>query len=174
MPTDTSEAVPGAAPATAGPTVAPTPEVVDIGAGCLAQAGVPEGPAKEVADAYLHYFAVTGQALYQLNPDLLDEVTAGPELATLRKNIEDDRSQGRALRTDVQHYCVVLQVDGDAADVWDHYRDSSIDVDPTTHEPLPGQDIPSSPDVAPDFTVIYQLQRLAGVWKVVDGETIQS
>jgi hypothetical protein len=145
---------------------------VEIGAGCLAQAGVPVGPAKEVANAYLRYFEVSGQALYQLNPDLLDEVTAGDELAALRKNIEDDRAAGRAVRTDVEHYCVVLSVVGDHAQIGDVYRDSSIYVDPTTHAPLPGEKVPASPEVAPEATVFYQLQRIDGVWKVVDSGKI--
>ena len=171
-PTQAPEPTAGEPPAAAEATAAAT-QLVEIGAGCLAASSVPGGLAKEVADAYLHYFEVSGQALYRLDPDLLDEVTAGAELATLRKNIEDDRAKGRALRTDVEHDCVVVRVDGATGYVWDRYRDSSIDVDPTTHQPLPGQKTPASPDVAPAFTVIYQLQRLDGVWKVVDGETLQ-
>jgi hypothetical protein len=154
--------------------LAPAPEVVDIGAGCLAQSGVPEGPAKDVADAYLHYFEVSGQALYQLNPDLLDEVSAGAELDALRKSIEDDRAAGRAVRTDVEHYCVVLSVDGDSARLGDVYRDSSIYVDPATHIPLPGEHVPNSPAVAPEFKVFFWLQRIEGVWKVVDSGKVSS
>jgi hypothetical protein len=153
-------------------TLAPAP--VEIGAGCLAQADIPLAPAKEVADAYLHYFEVSAQALYQLDPEQLDEVTAGAELAALRKNIEENQSAGRAVRTSVQHYCVVLSVDGDNARVGDAYRDSSIYVDPSTHLPLPGEKEPDSPSVAPEFTVFYWLDRIEGVWKVVDSGKVSS
>ena len=74
----------------------------------------------------------------------------------------------------MEHYCVVLRVEGDSADVGDDYRDSSVYVDPDTHLLLPGQKEPASPDVAPEVRVIYQLQRLDGAWKVIDGEKVQS
>ena len=163
----------GEPPAAANATVVATPQLIEIGADCLAQSGVPQEPAKEVASAYLRYFQVSAEALFQLKPELLDEATAGEELAALQKNIEDDRARGRALRTDVQHYCVVLRVQGDNAYVGDDYRDSSIYVDAVTHSPLPGQEVPPSPDVAPEFKVVYELQRIDGVWKVVDGERVQ-
>ena len=59
---------------------------------------------------------------------------------------------------------------GDEAEVADQYRDSSIFVDPDTHAALPGQVAPASPDVAPEVDVVYRLQRIDGVWKVVSGQ----
>jgi hypothetical protein len=124
----------------------------------------------EISEAYLHYFQVTTDALYALDPTGLDDVAANGELAALEKNIEDNRALGRALDTDVQHSFIVSNVDGDNADVADRYEDSSVYVDATTHEPLPGQVRPASPDVAPVVTVIYHLQRIDGVWKVIGAD----
>ena len=124
----------------------------------------------EISQAYLRYFQARSDALLALDPAPLDEVAAGSALAGLQKDIEGDRAQGRALQTSVQHEFVVLSVDGDTAQVADRYRDSSIYVDPVTQQPLPGQVIPASPDQAPEVKVIYQMQRIDGVWKVVGGQ----
>jgi hypothetical protein len=90
-------------------------------------------------------------------------------LTGLEQGIEQDRAEGHAVKTDVQHDFIVLSVQGDEAVVADRYRDRSIFVDPTTHEALPGQVAPS-PDEAPVVNVLYYLQRIDGVWKVVRGE----
>jgi hypothetical protein len=125
----------------------------------------------EIALAYRNYFDVTGQALLNLDPTPLDQVAAGQSLAGLQQTIEQDRAQGRALDTNVQHEQVyVVDVHDDQADVADRYRDSSIYVDPVTHEALPGEVAPASPDLAPTVSVIYHLQRIDGTWKVVSGE----
>jgi hypothetical protein len=87
----------------------------------------------------------------------------------LAQSIEDDRAQGRALKTDVQHNFVVLSVQNDEAQVADQFRDSSFFVDPVTQEVLPGQVIPNSPDTAPLVRIVYRLQRIDGTWKVAAG-----
>jgi hypothetical protein len=124
----------------------------------------------EVADAYLHYFDVTSEALLNLDPSRLPEVAAGATLAGLEQGIAEDSAQNRALETHVQHDFAVLMVQGDEAVVADQYRDGSVFVDPKTHEPLAGQVIPASPEQAPLVKVLYHLQRMDGVWKVVRGE----
>ena len=83
--------------------------------------------------------------------------------------IEDDRSLGRALQTNVQHQFLILSADRDHAEVADRYRDSSIYVDPITQQPLPGQIAPA-PEDAPEVKVIYKLQRIDGLWKVIEGQ----
>jgi hypothetical protein len=133
-------------------------------------ATIPAELGAEISQAYLRYFQVRGDALLALDPSELDEVAADGELAALQKNVEDDRAQGRALQTDVQHRFIVLSVEGDNAQVADRYRDSSIYVDPATHQPLQGEVAPSSPDDAPEVKVIYQLRRIEGVWKVIGGQ----
>jgi len=123
----------------------------------------------EVSAAYLNYFQVSGDALLALDTAPLPQVAAGQVLAGLQQQIESDRAQGRAIETNVQHDFVVLSVQGDTATVADRYRDSSIFVDPVTHEPLPGQVAPASADEAPLIKVVYHLQRIDGSWKVVEG-----
>ena len=128
--------------------------------------------AAAVSDAYLHYWSVRADALLALDSSALDQVAAGDELAALDKNIETFRGQGRALRTDVQHQFSVLTVINDQAVVTDHFRDSSIYVDPATHEPLPGQVAPASPDEAPEIGVLYKLELIDEEWKVVQGQKV--
>ncbi len=176
QPTTAPAAIPSGTPvpATAAPTQAAPSAGAQAPAPTVARANLPTPTAEqaaEIAVAYKNYFDVTGDALLNLDPTSLSDVAAGPELDSLRKDIEDDKAQGRALQTNVQHEQVyVLGIQGDEADVADRYRDSSIYVDPQTRTPLPGQVAPASPDVTPAVSVIYHLQRLDGTWKVVSGQ----
>jgi hypothetical protein len=122
-----------------------------------------------VSAAYLHYFEVSRDALFNLDPAQLDQVSGGHELSALQEDIASDRAAGRALKTDVEHNFRVLTVINDQAVIADSYRDSSIYVDAVSHQPLSGQVIPSSPSQAPTVSVIYKLQLIDGIWKVVDG-----
>jgi hypothetical protein len=126
--------------------------------------------AAEIASAYEQYFNVTSDALLNLDPSRLGDVAADQELAALQQNIQQDRAEGRALDTNVEHDFYVIGYAGDKAQVADRYKDSSIYVDPVTHAALPGQVTPASPEVAPAVSVIYQLQRIDGTWKVVSGQ----
>jgi len=161
---------------TAIPTVQPTP-LATAAPAAVSAAGVTPTPwptvppelNAEISAAYLNYFQVSGDALLALDTATLPQVAAGQVLAGLQQQIESDRAQGRAIETNVQHDFVVLSVQGDTATVADRYRDSSIFVDPVTHEPLPGQVAPASADEAPLIKVVYHLQRINGVWKVVEG-----
>jgi hypothetical protein len=186
----TQAAVVAAQPATSVPTPVPTGTPVPIAqpkepTPLAAQVRTPvatvaAGPlptptgdqAAEIAAAYENYFGVTSDALLNLDPSELDQVAAGPALAGLRQTIEQDRTEGRALETNVEHDVYVIGYQGDEAQVADRYKDLSIYVDPVTHAPLPGQVPPASADVAPAVTVIYQLHRIAGAWKVVSGQRI--
>jgi hypothetical protein len=122
-----------------------------------------------VSEAYDHYFEVRTDALYNLDPAPLDAVAAGDVLAGLRQSIEEDRAAGRALKTDVHHDYLVVRLQGDDADLVDSYEDSSIYVDPTSKQPLPGEVAPASPDVAPVVSIVYRFRRFNGVWKVISG-----
>jgi hypothetical protein len=128
---------------------------------------------QEVSDAYLHYFDVRGQALLSNDPTGLDEVADGPPLQGLTQNIAAHQAEGKALETDVVHHFNVVHIDGDPdgeVSVVDHYKDLSYWVDATTHNPLPGQSIPDTEADAPEVDVIYHLNKIDGVWKVVGGE----
>ena len=168
IPAAQSTTAPSSAPATAGlgtevPTADGTPYPLPTASPEVAVA---------VSDAYMHYWSVRADALLALDSSGLDQVAAGDELAALDKNIDSFREQGRALRTDVQHQFSVLTVINDQAVVTDHFRDSSIYVDPVTHEPLPGQVAPGSPDEAPEIGVLYKLELIDEAWKVVQGQKL--
>ena len=158
-------------------TPAPTPAgAAAPGAGTEAGGGaatplptVPPALEAEVAEAYLHYFDVRSEALLNLDPSRLPEVAAGAALTGLEQGIEMDGAEGHAVQTDVQHDFAVLRVEGDQAVVADQYRDRSIFVDPATRQPLPGQ-VQPAPEEAPVVRVLYYLQRIDGVWKVIRGE----
>ena len=168
IPAAQSTTAPSSAPATAGlgtevPTADGTPYPLPTASPEVAAA---------VSDAYMHYWSVRADALLALDSSGLDQVAGGGELAALDKNIESFRGQGRALRTDVQHQFSVLTVINDQAVVTDHFRDSSIYVDPVTHVPLPGQVAPGSPDEAPEVGVLYKLELINEAWKVVQGQKL--
>jgi hypothetical protein len=168
--------VPAAAPtaqqtATPAPTTASTPSagLSAPPSGLTPAATVAPELAAEVSEAYLRYFQVSADALLKLDSSRLAEVATNGELSALAQSIEDDRAQGRALKTDVQHNFVVLSVHNDEAQVADQFRDSSFFVNPVTQEALPGQVIPTSPDTAPLVRIVYRLQRIDGTWKVTEG-----
>jgi hypothetical protein len=165
----TAGPTPQAATKTAAATVQATATAIRVAAIPTRGPTPPPELDAEISDAYLHYFEVRSDALYWLDPTGLDDVTADGELMALQKNIDEYRVEGRAVDTKVQHNFLVWNVDGDKADVADRYENSSIYVDATTHEPLPGQVRPTSPDVAPVVSVIYHLRRIDGVWKVIGG-----
>jgi hypothetical protein len=130
-----------------------------------------------VSDAYMHYFDVRGQALLSNNSDGLDAVADGPPLEGLKQDIADQQSEGKALATDVIHNYSVVHIQGDPDDevsVIDHYKDLSYWVDPTTHQALPDQTIPSTEADAPEVDVVYHFRKIDGIWKVVAGQRYES
>jgi hypothetical protein len=169
----TAVLAPAAQPQVATPpaTTAPTPPAAVSAtlSGATPLPTVTPRLAAEVSDAYLRYFQVSADALLKLDSSRLADVATDGELSALAQSIEDDRAQGRALKTDVQHNFVVLSVQNDEAQVADQFRDSSFFVDPVTQEVLPGQVIPNSPDTAPLVRIVYRLQRIDGTWKVTAG-----
>jgi hypothetical protein len=173
----TAVLAPAAAPtaqpqiATPAATTAPTPPAAlsATSSGATPVPTVAPKLAAEVSDAYLRYFQVSADALLKLDSSRLADVATDGELSALAQSIDDDRAQGRALKTDVQHNFVVLSVQNDEAEVADQFRDSSFFVDPVTQEVLPGQVIPNSPDTAPLVRIVYRLQRIDGTWKVTAG-----
>jgi hypothetical protein len=123
--------------------------------------------AKEVSDAYTHYWQVVADTALSLDPAPLAEVAAGDQLQVLQNNLADDSASNRATRVEVQHNFIVVSVDGDRAEVADQLTDRSILVDPETHEPLPGQAAPPSAETAPPINAIIDLRRVDATWKVV-------
>jgi len=157
-------------------TVSPYVAAVAVGTGLPTANGNPNSlptPSPEmmkaVSEAYLQFWSVYTNAFLTLDPTPLDQVAAGDELTVLQHDIEANRSQGRALKTDVQHQFAVIVAIKDQAVVTDDIRDSSIYVDPETQELLPGQVAPTSPDQASEYKGVYRLQLINNTWKVVEG-----
>jgi hypothetical protein len=122
---------------------------------------------QDVLNAYSAYWQTQADAFYDLDPSGLDAVADGRALQGLQQSIDEDRSLGRALDTNVQLSPLVVQVQGDDAEIVDVYKNSSVWIDPSTKQPLPGQTAPASPDVAPTVSKLYRLHRVDGVWKVI-------
>jgi hypothetical protein len=173
QPTPLTIPIPAAQPTTA-PSSAPA--TAGVGTSVPAANGTPNSlptPSPEmvtsVSEAYLQFWSVYTYAFLNLDPAPLDQVAAGDELAVLQHDIEANHSQGRALKTDVQHQFAVIVAINDQAVVTDDIRDSSIYVDPETEEPLPGQAVTGSPDKASEYKGVYRLQLINNTWKVVEG-----
>jgi len=122
-----------------------------------------------VSGAYTQYWQVTSDAFLSLDATALSQVAAGPQLLRLQKHIEDEQAAGHATQVKIEHSFFVVSASDNQAQVADDYRDLSILVDPSTHEPLPGQSEPASVDAAPEHKLVADLQLLDGTWKVVDG-----
>jgi hypothetical protein len=135
------------AAATAAPTATPRPTVI------------PE-LAAEVGNAYKQYWQVRSEALFDLDSSHLSEVMAGEHLASIENLIEDLRTEGHAIQTDVNHKYAIIQASLNDAEVADTYTDSSVYVDAQSHAVLsqPANDV---------LQEEYRLSRINGGWRVV-------
>jgi hypothetical protein len=122
---------------------------------------------QDVLNAYSSYSQVEADAFYSLDPSELPSVADGRQLQTLTQTIANDKSMGRALLINERLHPLVVRVQGDDAEVVDVFQDSSIWIDATTKEPLPGEVVPSTPDDAPSVSIKVELHRTDGVWKVI-------
>ena len=118
----------------------------------------------EVGEAYLRYWDVYADAVFNLDESRLEGVMTGPQLQRTLEEIASLREQGRAAKIEVEHNFFVLDVDlaaGTAA-VRDEYANRSYLVDAETKE-LIGQ--PASGETIKDT---FSLTREGGTWKVRD------
>jgi hypothetical protein len=170
------QVAPTAAP-TSAPTSAPSSQPTARAAADSAVFSptiTPVDPAldEEVRAAYLHYLAVRDQALYTNDPTQLDTVADGAVLSGIKQAIADQQAEGKAQVVNVAHHYGIYHIEGDPSDVValvDDSNDLSYWVDATTHEPLPGQKIPSTEEQAPQVSVVYRLRNIDGIWKVTEG-----
>lgn len=148
----TTTAVAGAAQANAGATAAQ-------------QSSPSVDPALRdaVSRAYQQYWQVVAEAELNLDSSRLAEVMGGAELQREQGYIQDLRSRGRAVRTDVEHHATVEEASSGTAVVYDEYVDHSSYIDPTTKEPQ------TSSQQSTPHKVSYRFRLLNGAWKVVDG-----
>ena len=118
-------------------------------------------PEEEVETAYLRYWDVYSQALLDLNPALVERVAAGEELRRIQEEIDGLRSRGLALRVDVSHNFVILDMTSDSATLLDEITNNSFYVDAETKEPGQGS---GSGEILKDT---FYFQKMDGDWKVV-------
>lgn len=117
---------------------------------------------EEVITAYLHYWEVYADAVYNLDTSRLAEVMTGPRLERGMNEVQDLRDQGRAVDIVVENDPVVVQIQGDRAVVHDEYENRSYFIDPTTKEPL------SSPEGSQTIRDTVTLTKVDRTWKVID------
>ena len=115
-----------------------------------------------IIEAYLRYWDVYGEGLYDLDTSHLSEVMTGPRLERALDEVENLREEGRAVKIVVENHPVVVQVEGDRAVVFDEYENQSHFIDPTTKEPV-GE--PGAGEVIRDTVT---LTRSGQTWKVLD------
>jgi len=120
---------------------------------------------QEVSDAYLNYWQVYADAVFELDETRLPEAMTGPHLERTRQEIEGLRQRGRAAKIIVEHDFLILQVDAAAgtATIRDRYTNRSYEVDAETKE-MVGEAAPGTV-----LTDTYFLVKEGGVWKVRDG-----
>jgi len=156
-----------AQPSALGASVAPAP-VASTAGSALASASpslrVATDPLSlEIEQAYLHYWDVRTQAFYNLDPSHLGGVMAGPELARSLQQMKDLQAQGRAGKVDVDHHYLLASVSPDHAVVYDEYLNRSVFIDAKTKQVIPTSSPPATEKIS------YDMQKIDGVWKVVDG-----
>jgi hypothetical protein len=118
---------------------------------------------REVAQAYLHYWAVYGSAMEAVDTAHLPEVAAGGRLQEALEEVEELRAEGVAAKIQVKHSFSLIDVTQDRASIRGEYINSSYAVDPATRRPVGG------PGQSQHVVNIYDLQRIDGIWKVVGG-----
>ncbi len=117
-----------------------------------------------VSQAYLKYWQVYADAVFNLDDSKLAEVMTGPHLDRVRQEIESLRQRGRAAKIVVEHNFVIvdLNVAAGTATIHDDYANKSYEVDAQTKQ-MVGQ--PASGTVIRDN---YFLVVEGGTWKVRD------
>lgn len=117
---------------------------------------------REVATAYLRYWALYSTAMETLDSSRLVEVATGERLSQAVAEVEDLRADGIAAKIQVKHNFQVLKATEREAAVRDEYINSSYAVDPQTRKPV------GDPGQSQRFVNTYSLERVGSAWKVVD------
>ena len=140
------------------PIPTPSPEAgsdaIDVDAALL----------EEVEAAYSKFWNVRTDAALNLDISHLPDVMAGPALERERQQIGDLQARGVAAVIEGDHEVGLLSLAPDEAEVYDEYVNRSYLVDPVTREPV------GAPEPEETVKVSFRLQKLDGVWKVVDSE----
>jgi hypothetical protein len=89
---------------------------------------------------------------------------AGAALEREQQQIDDLKARGVAAVIEGDHEVGLLSLTQDEAELYDEYVNRSYLVDPVTREPV------GTPEPEETIKVSFRLQRIDGVWKVVDSE----
>jgi hypothetical protein len=125
---------------------------------------IDSGLTAEIVVAYKHYWDVRADALLNLDPTHLPEVSAEPHLTVLQTGIEQLKNEGRAIRTDVQLDFKVVSATSSLAIVADDGVDHSVYINPETKEPL-GDDGTNDSSTS---KVEFKMEKFDDTWKVID------
>jgi hypothetical protein len=117
--------------------------------------------AAEVGRAYENYWRVQTDAILQLDTSQLASVMDGEALDVVTRRIEELRAEGKAIRTKAVLNYNVVQADDSKAAVVDRVEDNSFYVKAGTEEPV-------SEPASGAYSVLFHLQKISGMWKVVD------
>ena len=143
-------------------TQAPTQTRVPIAeATPVVQSTVDPALADDIGRAYVSFWRIKSQALLELDPSHLSDVMDGDYLVTTNELIEDLRSEGHAIKTQVVLNYVVVEADADNATIVDNFDDKRVYVAIGT------EDVLSSP-ATDKLSIVYRLKKFSGTWKVVD------
>ncbi|MDO8613910.1 MAG: hypothetical protein Q7R32_13990 [Dehalococcoidia bacterium] len=119
-------------------------------------------PEEAVIEAYLRYWDVYGDGLYDLDTSRLSEVMTGSRLERALDEVQNLQGEGRAVKIVVENRPIVVQLEGDRAVVFDKYENLSHFIDPVTKEPL------SEPGAGEVIRDRVTLTRIGETWKVLD------
>lgn len=123
-------------------------------------------PEDVVLAAYGRYWDVYSQALLTLDPNLVQDVVAGPRLKEIQDEIDGLSRQGLAARINVTHNPLVVELGDESATIYDEMTNNSFYVDSTTKQPERGTGSGET------FRDAYRLRKLNGVWKVVESSRL--
>jgi hypothetical protein len=113
-----------------------------------------------VEQAYLRYWDVYAAALLDLDASWLGEVATGDELRRIQEEIATNRQRGNAVRVDVAHSYVIVDVTSDEARLADEILDKSFTVDPVTKNP------PRGSNAGKTVRDLFVLKKVDGTWRV--------
>src|SRR6266542_5709941 len=124
-------------------------------------AATPQTGEQGVEQAYLRYWDVYAAALLDLDDTRLGEVASADELRRIQDEIAGYRRAGYAVRVQVTHNYVIVDITTNDARLADEIVDRSFRVDPVTKNP------PQGSDEGESIRDLFVLQRIDGIWKIV-------
>ena len=139
------------------PLVVPSPEPTS-------DDGVNMSLLEEVEAAYSKFWDVRAEAALNVDPSGLPEVAAGPALEREQAEIGDLAARGVVAVIDVDHEVGLVSLSENEAELYDEYVNRSYVADPASKEPI------GAPEPDQLVKVSYRMQKIDGVWKVVDSE----